>query len=162
MTKSFNKKMNCWYDNELDKYVNGETGEVIPEYESFNKVPKDFTCLCFISDVVLDKHSLCWYKNGLEHRENGLCIENSEEICWYFCGVPHRIDGPAFEYSNGDKYFWFTDRTPHEALPVEKDTFRQYFRLVSHKVSVWWQQHSTPNPFGVQPDCKILTHSKFE
>jgi hypothetical protein len=57
--------------------------------------------------------------------------------------------------------YWLTDRTPHEALPVAQDTNRQYFRLVSEKVSVWWKQHSTPNPFGIQPTCKILYHSKF-
>ena len=57
--------------------------------------------------------------------------------------------------------YWLTDRTPHEALPVEKDINRQFFRLVSDEVSFWWEQHSTPNPLGIKPNCKILTHSKF-
>jgi hypothetical protein len=57
--------------------------------------------------------------------------------------------------------YWLTDRTPHEALPVAKDTKRQFFRLVSHELGVWWAQHSTANPLGIKPDCKILTHSKF-
>ena len=57
--------------------------------------------------------------------------------------------------------YWLTDRTPHEALQVKTDTKRQFFRLVSNETSVWWKQHSTPNPLGIQPDCKILTHSKF-
>jgi hypothetical protein len=58
--------------------------------------------------------------------------------------------------------YWMTDRTPHESLPVSSSRYRQFFRLVSDEVSVWWAQHSTANPLGVQPGCRVLTHSKFE
>ena len=40
-------------------------------------------------------------------------------------------------------------------------TERQFFRLVSHDVGAWWAMHSTPNPCGIRPDCKIHTHSKY-
>lgn len=66
------------------------------------------------------------------------------------------------ELMEANTLYWLTDRTPHEALPVNRDIERQYFRLVSNEVSVWWKQHSTSNPLGVQPDCKVFTHSKFE
>jgi len=57
---------------------------------------------------------------------------------------------------------WFTDRTPHEALPVPHDTHRQFFRLVIGKIGAWYAQHSTANPFGVPPDCPILHTNKFQ
>ena len=65
-------------------------------------------------------------------------------------------------YLDPNNLYWLTDRTPHEALSVNEDTNRQFFRLVSDEISIWWKQHSTENPLGVQPNCKVLTHSKFE
>lgn len=61
--------------------------------------------------------------------------------------------------------YWLTDRTPHESLPMLESGYRQFFRLVTHKVSVWYEQHSTPNPNGVIPDEKItqiIKKNKFE
>ena len=58
--------------------------------------------------------------------------------------------------------YWFTDATPHESLPLLAGTRRQYFRLVTSDVAVWWEQHSTPNELGIQPNATILTHSKFD
>jgi len=49
---------------------------------------------------------------------------------------------------------WFTDTTPHESLEVLADMHRQYFRLVTSKVSVWYDSHSTKNPLGIVPDPK--------
>merc|ERR1712038_190409 len=60
--------------------------------------------------------------------------------------------------------YWITDRTPHESLPVKEETYRQYFRLVTHQVSLWFEDHSTKNPFGLLPDqkiTKIVKGSKF-
>merc|ERR1719474_963391 len=66
-----------------------------------------------------------------------------------------------------DTLYWLTDRTPHEALPNESGeaVYRQFFRLVTAEVSVWFQDHSTPNPNGVVPDPKItqiIKGSKFK
>ena len=60
--------------------------------------------------------------------------------------------------------YWITDRTPHESLAIANDTYRQYFRLVTHQVSLWFEEHSTKNPLGVVPDpniTKIVKGSKF-
>ncbi|XP_063718863.1 uncharacterized protein LOC134845733 isoform X2 [Symsagittifera roscoffensis] len=58
---------------------------------------------------------------------------------------------------------WMTDCTPHESLPLPKGTERQYFRLVTSEVSVWYADHSTPNPLGIKPPghVKIIHGSKF-
>ena len=41
---------------------------------------------------------------------------------------------------------------------------RQYFRLVTSEVSVWYEEHSTPNPIGIKPpdSVKIIKGNKFE
>lgn len=60
---------------------------------------------------------------------------------------------------------WMTDRTPHESLCLEKVSYRQYFRLVTSNVTVWYEKHSTANPLGILPDPEItttLTHDKFD
>ena len=35
--------------------------------------------------------------------------------------------------------------------------YRQFFRLVSSEVSLWYRDHSTPNPLGVLPDPALTT-----
>ena len=60
--------------------------------------------------------------------------------------------------------YWFTDRTPHESLPLKERTYRQYFRLVTSDVSLWFEEHSTNNPM-VAPDpriTRIVKGSKFK
>eukprot|EP00873_Tetraselmis_striata_P040780 jgi/Tetstr1/461044/TSEL_006194.t1 len=71
----------------------------------------------------------------------------------------HLGDGHFME---PDKLYWMTDTTPHESLPMKEDTYRQYVRLVVGKVTVWYRDHSTPNPYGVQPDAVILEGDKFQ
>lgn len=58
---------------------------------------------------------------------------------------------------------WMTDRTPHESLPVEEPTYRQFFRFVTSSLTVWYKQHSTLNPLGIKPQhrVKILKQNKF-
>ena len=64
--------------------------------------------------------------------------------------------------------YWITDRTPHESLNLatrDKGQYRQFFRLVTYKIDVWYERHSTSNPNGVLPDpnlTKIIKRSKFE
>ena len=59
---------------------------------------------------------------------------------------------------------WITDCTPHESLPLKAGTSRQYFRLVTSEVSVWYADHSTPNPLGIKPpeNVKIVHGNKFD
>ena len=57
---------------------------------------------------------------------------------------------------------WLTDRTPHQALPQPKSGYRQFFRLVTSNISVWFQQHSTANPKVPVPDhVLIIKEDKF-
>lgn len=60
-----------------------------------------------------------------------------------------------------NRMYWMTDHTPHESLPLEKTTYRQFFRLVTEQVSVWFARHSTPSPTGVMPNCRIVHWDKF-
>ena len=58
---------------------------------------------------------------------------------------------------------WLTDCTPHEALPQESAGYRQFFRLVTSQISVWYADHSTENPKVALPkDVKIIHGSKFQ
>lgn len=57
--------------------------------------------------------------------------------------------------------YWMTDRTPHESLPSLSRHYRQFYRLVSEEVGVWFSRHSTPNPLGVLPTCRITDADKF-
>lgn len=72
-----------------------------------------------------------------------------------------RYLGPGRTLRDGE-LCWFTDRTPHESLPVPQDTQRTFFRLVVGPVSVWYSKHNTPNPMGVLPDCPISDEDKFK
>ena len=68
------------------------------------------------------------------------------------------------EVMRANTLYWITDRTPHESLPLKNETYRQYFRLVTHHVSLWFEDHSTKNPLGIVPDpkiTKIVQGSKF-
>jgi len=47
---------------------------------------------------------------------------------------------------------WLSDRTPHEAKPGTEDGFRQFFQLVTSKVTLWYEDHYTPNPLCALPN----------
>eukprot|EP01083_Nonionella_stella_P033529 91754_1 len=64
-----------------------------------------------------------------------------------------------------EKLYWITDRTPHEALPMKKSGWRQFFRLVSSKLGAWYVDHSTANPQGIVPNpdiTQIIKGNKFK
>lgn len=57
---------------------------------------------------------------------------------------------------------WMTDHTPHEGLPQEEDGYRQFFRLVTSNISVWFAAQSTPNPkVPVPSHVRVIDESKF-
>jgi len=58
---------------------------------------------------------------------------------------------------------WLTDACPHASLPVKKSCHRQFFRLVTSEVSLWYKDHSTPNPLGVElpANVRVLSGNKF-
>lgn len=70
-----------------------------------------------------------------------------------------QISGCASELMPEDTVYWMHDRTPHESLPLVGQ--RQFFRLVTSEVSLWFAAHSTPNPLGVQPAAVVVHGSKF-
>ena len=61
-----------------------------------------------------------------------------------------------------NEIWWMTDRCPHESLPIPAGTHRQYFRLVTNNVSIWFAKHSTPNRLGIEPDCPVTHINKFD
>lgn len=65
-------------------------------------------------------------------------------------------------FTDADGLYWLTDSTPHESLTLAPGTFRQWFRLVTHKVDLWYAQHSTANPLGVSPACTVVEGSKYK
>ena len=63
-----------------------------------------------------------------------------------------------------NKIYWLTDATPHESLPLEESCHRQFFRLVTSSLSVWYPEHSTKNDL-VEIDTsitEIVEGSKFD
>lgn len=54
-----------------------------------------------------------------------------------------------------------TDSCPHESIPLKTKQFRQWSRVVTRNVGLWYHQHSTPNPLGISPNCEIIKESKF-
>ena len=66
-------------------------------------------------------------------------------------------------YTHIHTYANTQDRTPHESMPMAHGTRRQYFRLVAGPVSVWYSEHSTPNPNTerYQPEATVIHSNKF-
>jgi hypothetical protein len=58
---------------------------------------------------------------------------------------------------------WLTDSCPHASMPVKEAGTRQFFRLVTSEVDLWYTQHSTPNPLGITPPKRVVlvTERKF-
>lgn len=95
-------------------------------------------------------------------------IKNPEEVTKADGGIEHlRGHLGSGRCLAANELVWFTDRTPHESLPVTSSdpnatfVFRQFFRLVVGRVSIWYSQHSTANPDGTLPDAPISLDDKF-
>lgn len=81
----------------------------------------------------------------------------------------HRSDAaaryPPSRKLKAGEMCWFTDRTPHESLPLPAGSGgkRQFFRLVTSEVSLWYAEHSTANPLCKvnSSKTKVLEGSKF-
>lgn len=104
---------------------------------------------CAIWDVLINKPEEVTDKHG--------GLENMRHLL----GTPRKLDA--------NEMCWFTDRTPHESLPIEPPTddptathvYRQFFRLVVGPISAWYSKHNTPNPLGIEPDAPISDDDKF-
>ena len=90
-------------------------------------------------------------------------VENSEKVTDIHGGLEEYQNDLEGEIMKKDTMYWFTDKTPHESLPnlTDKPVYRQFFRLVVGPIGVWYSQHNTPNPLGVQPETLIVDTNKF-
>jgi len=75
-----------------------------------------------LTDIVLKSHfegitdgmakdsitgDICWFKDGILHREDGPAIELANGTKrWFVNGKRHRADGPAVELANGKMYYF--------------------------------------------------------
>lgn len=101
-------------------------------------------------------------------------IKEPESVTDKHGGIEHMRDhlGPG-RCLAANELVWFSDRTPHESLPVVAVTasgaedpsatfvYRQFFRLVVGRISVWYAKHNTANPNGIQPDAPISDDDRF-
>jgi len=119
-------------------------GEVFEEFTGGIYMASNVSNTCKVWNVrVKDQPEVCGPNGSLEHlREimpEGRLLEEGELV-------------------------WITDTTPHESVPLDEEVRRQFIRVVTKSVSVWYEQHSTKNPKGVVPDpavTAIVAHDKF-
>lgn len=82
------------------------------------------------------------------------------------CDIEHMRDvlnrSAQVVETEANALYWMSDTTPHESVALKEGRYRQYFRLVAGEIDAWWEQHSTKNPLGIEPDCNIFYHSKFD
>jgi len=96
-------------------------------------------------------------------------ILNANEIVEFGGNIDHlkseSILGKSKLMKKGE-IWWIRDNTPHESLPLKSDTrkYRQFFRIVSPQLSIWYSVHSTPNRLGIQPgpNTTIVHENKFK
>merc|ERR1712129_500566 len=105
------------------------------------------TCAIWDCEIVdNEKQSVIGKLGNMEHIRSALPKERRQSL-------------------KGGQLYWMTDKTPHEALPMDQSAWRQFFRLVSSNLGIWYQAHSTENPMGIKPDkkiTKIIKENKFE
>ena len=85
-------------------------------------------------------------------------------------GLDHVRDlvGDDGETLDAGEVCWFTDRTPHESLPLPIDdasvVYRQFFRLVIGRVGTWYSRTNTANPLGIVPgpDTVVSDVDRFD
>ena len=112
----------------------------------------------------------CWGGGGNWGGCDGMYMASNDGQCRLWNCQIDEVDNHgaiALELGEGiqmkpSTLYWMTDKTPHEALPSVKDGMRQFFRLVSEDVGVWWAKHNTPNPLGVLPKALIVNKDKFQ
>jgi hypothetical protein len=99
---------------------------------------------CQVWDALVDKN-----RKGIVDRHGG-------------CEHIRHLLGPGKKLQ-ANELIWMTDCTPHEALPQENSGYRQFFRVVTSKISHWFADHCTPNSLVPLPDHVIVVHgSKFQ
>lgn len=72
-------------------------------------------------------------------------------------GIDHLrplLNNPYFIPAN--ELIWFTDSTPHQAVPQQESGYRQFFRLVTGDVNVWYSFKSHANPKVPLPSNMVV------
>lgn len=72
-----------------------------------------------------------------------------------------KLERVPYVVMEANTLYWMTDACPHESLPAITDGYRQWFRVVTHAVDVWFAWHSTANRLGVLPAGRIIHANKF-
>ena len=72
-----------------------------------------------------------------------------------------RVVNHTPRYLEANTLYWMADNCPHESLPLTRRQRRQWFRVVTSAVDLWYAQHSTRNRLGVMPNCRIVRGNKF-
>ena len=116
------------------------------------------------------EYDITWHWGG---REGGIYIASnvaqSTRVWNAFVEVPGPLGDCEHlreflgegESVDANELIWITDGTPHEALPADTDVYRQFFRLVTSDVDVWYDAHSTRNPLGTEPAARVVFEDKF-
>lgn len=90
-------------------------------------------------------------------------IKNPEDVTDVHGGVEHLRGRLGEGYAlHANEMCWMTDRTPHEAMQTNGMVYRQFFRLVVGRLSIWLSRHNTANPTGFMPPVPICDDDKFE
>ncbi|KAJ3005658.1 UNVERIFIED_CONTAM: hypothetical protein HDU68_004527 [Siphonaria sp. JEL0065] len=136
----------CWGGGRSGNFEEGSLdfrGKVNVEGGIFIASNLDDTCKVW--DCMIKDHGNVTYPLGdIEHMRDALDVtETGKKL-------------------KGNQLAWITDRTPHESLPQPTAGFRQFFRLVTSELSLWYSEHSTPNEVGTLPACDIVAGNKFE
>jgi hypothetical protein len=63
---------------------------------------------------------------------------------------------------DANQLVWLTDATPHASLPVPRAGTRQFFRLVTSQIDLWYEDHSTANALvSVPAHVRTISGNKF-
>jgi hypothetical protein len=60
-----------------------------------------------------------------------------------------------------EEIYWMTDRTPHEVRPQAHTGWRQFFRLVVGKVTVWHVKNTANALWPLPPDVRVVHEDEF-
>ena len=128
-------------------------------------------CKVVSPEEVTDAHG------GIEHMREHIGPGKSlqaNHMCWMTDCTPHESlpvtvmpQPPTTTTSTfwSDAWAGWYERNGKAMPPPpphrEGYVYRQFFRLVTGKISVWYSKHNDANPLGVLPDAMISDHDKF-
>ncbi|KAJ1549343.1 hypothetical protein HK405_005064 [Cladochytrium tenue] len=112
---------------------------------------------CRVWDCIVRDHGeIVGPLGNIEHLRHNLDSGPPRGVVAVVPEIRHSGDPQPPAHRNGQnlatcRVSLMTDRTPHESLPVPRRVFRQYFRLVTSRLTAWYEAHSTRND-----ECKVV------